>query len=158
MLAGESSILVPLCDQTPSTWKAGWIPPLPSTCRYWWDAVECVWGKRWHDFSAETQISLSTYATKPLVSPQSHRNIQCFGLKGPQRPSSSSPPCPGQEEILLVLLKVPSILALDTIREGASNTSLGNLFQSLTNLPVKIFFFRFNVNVLSCSLKGLPLS
>ena len=40
----------------------------------------------------------------------------------------------------IVLLKVPSSLALNTSREGASTASLGNLIQGLTTLTVKNFF------------------
>ena len=39
------------------------------------------------------------------------------------------------------LLRAPSSLALNVCRDGASTTSLGNLFQCFTTLIVKNFFF-----------------
>jgi len=56
-----------------------------------------------------------------------------------------------------MLLKALSNLALKTFREGASTTSLGNLFQCLTTLTEKNFFLISNLNLLSFSLKLLPL-
>ncbi|KAK4827794.1 hypothetical protein QYF61_021747 [Mycteria americana] len=57
----------------------------------------------------------------------------------------------------LGLLKTPSNLALNNSRDGASTTSLGNLFQCLTTLIVKNFFPISNLNLPSFSLKPLPL-
>ena len=51
------------------------------------------------------------------------------------------------------LLQAPSILALDTAREGAATASLGNLCQCLTTLTVKNFFLISNLNLPSFSLK-----
>jgi len=44
------------------------------------------------------------------------------------------------------LLRAPSRLALNTAREGASTTSLGNLFQCFTTFMVKNFFLS-NLNL-----------
>ena len=44
------------------------------------------------------------------------------------------------------LLKAPSNLALNTARDGASTTTLGNLCQCLTTLIVKNFFLVCNLN------------
>lgn len=43
------------------------------------------------------------------------------------------------------LFKVLSNLILNTARIGVSTTSLGNLFQSLTTLKMKIFFLILNL-------------
>ena len=56
-----------------------------------------------------------------------------------------------------MLLKAPSNLGLNTTREGAATTSLGNLGQGLTALTVKTFFLTSNLNLPSLSLKPLPL-
>ena len=53
--------------------------------------------------------------------------------------------------------KHPSNLALNTSSDGASTTSLGNLFQCLTTLPVQNFFLTSNLNLPSFSLKPLCL-
>jgi len=55
------------------------------------------------------------------------------------------------------LLKAPSNVALNTSREGAAITALGNLFQTLTSLTVKDFFLIFGLKIPSLSLKPLPL-
>ena len=65
----------------------------------------------------------------------------------------SSAPSPSPQTRLL---KAPSSLALNTSREGASTTSLGNLFQFLTTLTVKNFFLISNINLPSFSSKLLP--
>ena len=51
------------------------------------------------------------------------------------------------------LPKAQSSLALKDSRDGASTTSLGNLFQCLTNHAVKDFFLISNLNPPSLSLK-----
>ncbi|KAK4807049.1 hypothetical protein QYF61_018390 [Mycteria americana] len=51
----------------------------------------------------------------------------------------------------------PSNLTLNVSRDGASNTSLGNLFQCFTTLIVKKFFLISSLNLPSFSLKPLPL-
>ena len=48
-------------------------------------------------------------------------------------------------------------LILKVSRDGASTTSLGNLFQCLTALTVKDFFLISNLNLPSLSLKAFPL-
>jgi len=55
------------------------------------------------------------------------------------------------------LLKAPSNLALNTSREGAFTTSLGNQLQCFTTLTVMNFFLISNLNLPSFSLKPLPL-
>jgi len=55
------------------------------------------------------------------------------------------------------VLQALSNLALNTAREGAATGSLGNLGQGLTALTVKNFFLMSNLNLLSFSLKPLPL-
>jgi len=51
------------------------------------------------------------------------------------------------------LLRAPSSLTLNAAREGAATASLDNLFQGLTALGVKNFFFASNLNLPSLSLK-----
>ncbi|KAK4810670.1 hypothetical protein QYF61_007470 [Mycteria americana] len=55
------------------------------------------------------------------------------------------------------LLRAPSNLTLNVSRDGASTTSLGNLFQCLTTLIVKNFFLKSSLNLPSLSLKPLLL-
>uniref|UniRef100_A0A8D0EWZ9 GDNF family receptor alpha like n=1 Tax=Strix occidentalis caurina TaxID=311401 RepID=A0A8D0EWZ9_STROC len=52
----------------------------------------------------------------------------------------------------------PSNLALNTSREGASTTSLGNLFQCLTTLMLKNFFLISNLNLLLSVQNRYPSS
>ena len=47
-------------------------------------------------------------------------------------------------------------MALSTPRDGASTTSMGSLFQSLTTLRVKNFLLISNLNLPSFSLKPFP--
>ena len=56
------------------------------------------------------------------------------------------------------LLRAPSNLTLNVSRDGASTTSLGNLFQCFTTLIVKNFFFISSLNLPSFSLNPLPLA
>ena len=55
------------------------------------------------------------------------------------------------------LLRAPSNLALNTVREGAATASLGNLCQGLTTLMVKNFFLMSNLNLPSFSVQPFPL-
>ena len=55
------------------------------------------------------------------------------------------------------LPRAPSSLALTVSRNGASTTSLGNLFQCLTTLTIEDFFVISNLNLPSLSLKPFPL-
>jgi len=48
-------------------------------------------------------------------------------------------------------------MALNAARDGASTTSLGNLFQCFTTLCVKNFFLISNLNLPCPSLKPFPL-
>ncbi|KAK4827187.1 hypothetical protein QYF61_015149, partial [Mycteria americana] len=54
-------------------------------------------------------------------------------------------------------VRAPSNLTLNVSRDGASTTSLGNLFQCLTTLTVKNFFLKSSLNLPSLSLKPLLL-
>jgi len=56
-----------------------------------------------------------------------------------------------------VLVKAPPSLALNTAREGAYMTSLGNKFQCLTTHIVKNLFLISNLNLPSFSVEPLPL-
>ncbi|KAK4815543.1 hypothetical protein QYF61_003235 [Mycteria americana] len=53
--------------------------------------------------------------------------------------------------------RVPSNLTLNVSRDGASTTSLGNLFQCFTTLIVKNVILIPSLNLPSCSFKPLPL-
>ena len=53
--------------------------------------------------------------------------------------------------------RVPSNLALNTSKDGASTTSTGNLLQHLTTCSVKNFPLTLNLNLPSFSLKPFPL-
>lgn len=55
------------------------------------------------------------------------------------------------------LLKVPSNLILSTSNNGASTTSLGNLFKHLMTFTVKNFILVSNLNLTSYSLNHCPL-
>lgn len=56
------------------------------------------------------------------------------------------------------LLRAQSNLTLNTCRDGASPaSSLGNLFQYLTTLIITSVFLISSLNLLSLSLKPLPL-
>ena len=55
------------------------------------------------------------------------------------------------------LPRATSSLALNSSRDGASTTSLGNLFQCVTTLCVKKFLLIFNLNLPCLSLKQFPL-
>ena len=55
------------------------------------------------------------------------------------------------------LLRAPSSLALNVSKDGASPTSLGNLFHCFTTLIGKNFFLVFSLNLPSFSLKPFPL-
>ena len=55
------------------------------------------------------------------------------------------------------LPRATSSLALNASRDGASTTSLGNLFQCDTTLWVKNFFLISNLNLPCLSLKPFPL-
>jgi len=54
------------------------------------------------------------------------------------------------------VLRAPSNLALNTVREGAATASLGNLGQGLTTLMGKNFFLISNLNLPSVSLQPFP--
>jgi len=51
------------------------------------------------------------------------------------------------------LLKAPSNLTLNVSRDGASVTTLANLFQCFTTIIMKKFYLLSNVNLPSLSLK-----
>jgi len=72
--------------------------------------------------------------------------------------SSSIPPALGRDPFHQTrLLQAPSDLALNTAREGTATASLGYLVQGFATLVVKNFFLRSNLDLLSFSLKPLPL-
>ncbi|NXP81441.1 EVI5 protein, partial [Ramphastos sulfuratus] len=77
-------------------------------------------------------------------------------------PSSPTQLSPDDLELLAKLeeqnrsLKALSNLALNTSREGAATTSLGNLFQYLTTLTGKNFLLTSSLNFPSVSLNSLP--
>jgi len=56
------------------------------------------------------------------------------------------------------LLRAPSNLTLNTSNDGASTTSLGNLFQCPTTFIITNFFLMSHLNLLSFSLKPLRFS
>ncbi|KAK4814100.1 hypothetical protein QYF61_008195 [Mycteria americana] len=62
-----------------------------------------------------------------------------------------------EEPVLIRLLRAPSNLTSNVSRDGASTTSLGNLFQCLTTLMVKNLFLKSSLNLPSLSLKPLLL-
>ena len=86
-----------------------------------------------------------------------HRIVEWFGLEGPLRSPSSNPAIGRDTSFQTRLLTVPSSLALNVYREGASTASLGNLLQCLTTLTVKNFFLISSLNWPSSSLKPFPL-
>jgi len=55
-----------------------------------------------------------------------------------------------------MFIKDPSNQTLTTSKDGGSTAFLANLFQCLTVLMVKIFFFMFSLNLASFSLNLLP--
>lgn len=62
-----------------------------------------------------------------------HRITEWFGLRGTMKISKFQSPCHGKEHLPLdQVLKAPSILALNTSRNGTSTASLDNLCQCLT--------------------------
>ena len=84
---------------------------------------------------------------------------ESWNALGPWRSPSSSLPSRGRDIFHQTrLLKATSNLALSTPREGASTTSLGQLFQCLTALIGKNFFLISNLNLHSFSSKPLPLA
>jgi len=52
------------------------------------------------------------------------------------------------------VLRAPSSLTLSASRDGASTTSLGNLFQCLTTLTVKDFFLISSLNTAAPCSEG----
>ena len=85
-------------------------------------------------------------------------SLNGLGWKGPLRSYSSNPPAIGRDTSLQTrLVRAPFSLALNASREGASTTSLGNLFQCLTTLTVQNFFLISSLNLPSSSLKLVPL-
>ena len=55
------------------------------------------------------------------------------------------------------MLRAPSSLTLSVTRDGASTTSLGNLFLCFTTLIIKHFFFIHSLNLSCFSLRLFPL-
>ncbi|KAK4831204.1 hypothetical protein QYF61_016041 [Mycteria americana] len=74
------------------------------------------------------------------------------------RSSSTTPPAMSRDIFNYIrLLRAPSNLALNVSRDGASTTSLGNLFHCFTTPTVKNFFLLSSLNLPSFTLKTLPL-
>jgi len=96
----------------------------------------------------------------PVSPTQDHRiNTECLGLEGTLKDHLAQSPAVSRDSFnRMRLLTVPSNLALNVSRDGASTTSLSNLGQCFTTLIVKYFFLIFSLNLLSFSLKPLPLS
>ena len=80
-----------------------------------------------------------------------------LGWKGPQNPCCPTPAMGRAAPYQLRLLRAPFNLALNASRDGASTTSLGNLFQCFTTLCVKNFLLISNLNLPCLSLKPFPL-
>ena len=87
-----------------------------------------------------------------------NRIIECFRLEGAFRGHLVQPLCSEQGQFNYIrLLRDPSNLTLNVSRDGASTTSLGNLFQCFTTLSVKNAFLISSLNLPSFSLKPSPL-
>jgi len=90
-----------------------------------------------------------------------HRIIESWnGLGWKRPPSSSSFSPPAMCRVANHQTRLPratSSLALNASRDGASTTSLGNLFQCFTTLWVKNFLLISNLNLPCLSLKPFPL-
>jgi len=71
---------------------------------------------------------------------KNHRIIEWPGLKRTTVMMEFQPPCYVQGH-------QPPDQALNASRDGASTTSLGNLFQCVTTLCVKNFFLTSNLNL-----------
>ncbi|KAK4808555.1 hypothetical protein QYF61_009858 [Mycteria americana] len=91
---------------------------------------------------AEAKLS---WPFQTLSLSMSHGIIECFGLEGTFTGH------------LIRLLRALSNLTWNVSRDGASTTSLGNLFQCLTTLIVKNFFLKSSLNLPFLSLKPLLL-
>jgi len=86
-----------------------------------------------------------------------HRITEWPGLKGPRWSLSSNPPAMcSVSNHQPRLPRATSSLALNASRDGASTTSLGNLFQCVTTPWVKNFFLISNLNLPCLSLKLRP--
>ena len=72
-------------------------------------------------------------------------------------PSFNPPAMCGVTNHQTRLPRATSSLALNASRDGASTTSLGNLFQCVTTLCVKNFLLISNLNLPCLSLKPFPL-
>jgi len=57
---------------------------------------------------------------------------------------------------LIMLRRAPSILTSNIAMDGASTTSLGNMFQCFTTLILKYFFLMYSLSLPSFTLKPLP--
>jgi len=81
-----------------------------------------------------------------------------LGWKGPLKAIQSNHAATSRDIFTQIrLLRAPSSLAWNVSRDGASPTALGNLCQSFTIRIVKNFFLISSLNLLSFSLKPLPL-
>jgi len=86
------------------------------------------------------------------------RVFELLELEGTLKGHLVQPPCNEQGHLQQIrLLRAPSSLTLSISRDRVSTTSLGILFQSLTILITKSFFFKSNLNHPSFSWKPFPL-
>jgi len=82
---------------------------------------------------------------------QNHIIMEWFGLEGPLEAIEPSPPAVSRDIFTWIrVLRAPSNLAWNVLRDGASTTSLGNLGQGLTTLTVKNFFYLIAIVIGLC--------
>ena len=88
----------------------------------------------------------------------SYRIIERFGLEGNSKGHLVQPPAMSRYIFSQTrLLRAPANLTLNVSRDGASPTSLGNLFQGFTTLIINNLFLMSSLHLPSSSLKPLPL-
>ena len=84
---------------------------------------------------------------------QNQRTIKLLELGGTTKGHLVQLPSREQGHLQLnQVFRAPSSLILSVSRDGASTTSLGNLFQCFTTLIIKTFFLISNQNLPSCSV------
>jgi len=104
----------------------------------------------------KNKIQMTNVVTKAAF--HNYRIIEQFGLERTFRGHLAQSPAVSRDIFNFIrLLRAPSSLALNVSRDGALTTSLGNLCQGFTILTVKNFFFISSLNLLSFSVKPLPL-
>jgi len=96
--------------------------------------------------------------SRGFVQEESQRIIECFVSEGTFRGHLAQPPCHKQGHLQLdQVSQSPIQPALNVSKDGASTTSLGNLFQCFTTLIGKNVFLLSSLNLPSLSLKPLFL-